>query len=71
MGKKTLEQVIKEHKDYGFDPAVIEIAYSNVGDDSAKIIEEIFRLQQESSGFPTVLFVLHRNRRTRRTRTRS
>ncbi len=38
MGKKTLEQVIKEHKDYGFDPAVIEIAYSNVGDDSAKII---------------------------------
>ena len=71
MGKKTLEQVIKEHKDYGFDRAVIEIAYSNVGDDSGKIIEEIFRLQQESSVFPTVPTSLHRNPPTPRTRMHS
>ncbi len=39
MAKKSLEQVIAENKDLGFDPAVIEIAYANVGGDASKIID--------------------------------
>ena len=39
MAKKTLEEVIKENTELGFDRSIIEIAYSNVGGDSEKIIE--------------------------------
>jgi len=46
MAKKSLEQIVKENTELGFDRTIIEIAYANVGGDSEKIIEEIFRLQQ-------------------------
>jgi hypothetical protein len=71
MGKKTLEQVIRDHQEFGFDKAVIEIAYANVGGDSDRIIEEIFRLQQESQGFPTVAYPSHRNPPIPTTKTRN
>jgi len=54
MAKKSLEQIVKDHKELGFEQAVIEIAYSNVNGNEERIIEEIFRLQQESSSYPTV-----------------
>ena len=45
MAKKTLEQVIAENKELGFDSEIIQIAYANVNGDADKVIEEIFRLQ--------------------------
>lgn len=45
MAKKSLEQVIAENRELGFDPEIIQIAYANVNGDSEKVIEEIFRLQ--------------------------
>lgn len=45
MAKKTLEQVIAENKEFGFDSDLIQIAYANVNGDSDKVIDEIFRLQ--------------------------
>lgn len=30
MGKKTLEEIIKEMKELGFDETLVQIAYSNV-----------------------------------------
>jgi hypothetical protein len=45
----------------GFERTIIEIAYANVGGDSDKIIEEIFRLQAESQAYPTVFHNRHRN----------
>lgn len=39
MTKKTLQQVIQEHQEFGFDPAVIEIAYNSVKGDSSKIMD--------------------------------
>ena len=30
MGKKSLQEIINANKDFGFDPAIIEIAYANV-----------------------------------------
>lgn len=71
MGKKTLEQVIREHSEFGFDKAVIEIAYANVGGDADRIIEEIFRLQSESQTYPTVLPASLRSHRLLTTRTHS
>lgn len=71
MGKKSLEQVIKENQELGFDKAVIEIAYANVGGESERVIEEIFRLQQESQGFPTVPPSPRRSPPPPTTRTRS
>lgn len=71
MGKKSLEQVVKEHADFGFERSLIEIAYANVDGDSSRVMDEIFRLQQESQVFPTVPSAPRRSRRTRTTRTRS
>lgn len=53
MAKKTLEQIIKENKELGFDEAVIEIAYANVDGNEERIIDEIFRLQNQSTQYPT------------------
>jgi hypothetical protein len=39
MGKKSLEQIVREHKELGFDEAVIEIAYANVNGNEERIIE--------------------------------
>ena len=39
MGKKTLKEVKDEFKDYGFDSAVVEIAYANVDGNSDRIID--------------------------------
>jgi hypothetical protein len=39
MGKKSLEQVIQENKEFGFDPSLIEIAFANVGGDSSKVLD--------------------------------
>lgn len=39
MAKKTLQQVIKENKEFGFDEAVIEIAYANVDGDEGRILD--------------------------------
>lgn len=39
MGKKTLSQVKDEFKDYGFDPAVVEIAYANVDGNTDRIMD--------------------------------
>ena len=47
MAKKTLEEVVAENRELGFDPEIIQIAYANV-------IEEIFRLQEMSNQYPTV-----------------
>jgi hypothetical protein len=71
MGKKSLEQVIRENEEYGFDKAVIEIAYANVGGESERVMEEIFRLQNESQGYTTVPPAPRRNPPRRRTKTRS
>lgn len=38
MAKKSLEQVIKENVELGFDPDIIKIAYENVKGDADKII---------------------------------
>jgi len=39
MGKKTINQVKEEFKDYGFDSGVIEIAYANVDGNSDRIMD--------------------------------
>lgn len=61
MAKKSLANVKEEFKDYGFDPAVIEIAYANVDGNTDRIMDEIFRLQSESSAYPTVYIGSCRN----------
>lgn len=55
MAKKSLEEVKHQFKDYGFDPSVVEIAYAQVDGNPDRIMDEIFRLQNESAAFPTVL----------------
>ena len=47
MANKTLEEVVVENRELGFDPEIIQIAYANV-------IEEIFRLQEMSNQYSTV-----------------
>ena len=54
MAKKSLDDVKKEFKEFGFDAAVVEIAYANVDGNTDRIMDEIFRLQSESSAYPTV-----------------
>lgn len=39
MAKKSLEQVIKQNVELGFDPDIIKIAYENVKGDADRIIE--------------------------------
>lgn len=45
MVKKSLEQVIEENLQLGFEPDIIKIAYNNVNGDADRVIDEIFRLQ--------------------------
>lgn len=54
MAKRSLESIKKEYKDLGFDEAVVEIAYAHVDGNPDRIMDEIFRLQSESSAYPTV-----------------
>lgn len=55
MPKKPIEEVVREHIELGFDRTIIEIAYANVDGDSDRIIEEIFKLQEMSNQYPTVI----------------
>jgi hypothetical protein len=68
MAKRSLEDVKKEYKEFGFDPAVVEIAYANVDGQADRIIDEIIRLQSESASFPTVAVRLGRNQQRAWTR---
>jgi hypothetical protein len=61
MGK-SLEDVIRETKEMGFDRQTIEIAYKNVNGDGDKVIDEIFRMQDQSNQYTTVYMPSHRNR---------
>lgn len=71
MGKKTLEEIIKEMKELGFDETLVQIAYSNVDGKEESIFDEIFRLQNESTQYPTVTLPSLRSPPTRKTRMRS
>ena len=71
MAKKTLEEVVAENRELGFDPEIIQIAYANVKGDSDKVIEEIFRLQEMFNQYPQYSPSDSRNPRTLKTRTRN
>ena len=54
MAKKELHEIIAEYQNYGFDQDLIQIAYSNVNGDGDKVLDQILRLQDQSSQYPTV-----------------